>query len=144
MSVIITVDLSDMPDMEDLPMRAFNSAAYAATRDIQAAAWSIVPFRTGKLIESMKVYVGSDGLRITFDRRGGLANEQIADVIDMGARPHKITAVKAKALNTPYGPRYSVNHPGYGGRGYILKMKEVARQIMTRRLIEALRGWQSI
>jgi len=143
--VTITVPFDDIPSLTDLPQRAFNSAAYQATRDIQDAAWGIVPFRTGQLIESMKVRVGVNEITISFDRRGGLSRKQIAGVIDRGAAPHTIVAKQAKALRLQDGRfRYKVEHPGYGGRGYILKMKEVARQILTRRLLEALRNWRSI
>jgi hypothetical protein len=145
MPVDVIIPMDELPYMEDLPRRAFNSAAYAATRDIQASAWSIVPFRTGELMESMKVAISTNALTISFSRKGGLDNREIAQVIDAGARPHTITARKAKALRLQDGRfRHAVEHPGYGGRGYLFKMKEVARQIMTQRLLEALQNWRSL
>jgi hypothetical protein len=149
MSVDVVIPMDELPSLTDLPQRAFNSAAYAATRDIQGTAWSIVPFRTGELIESMKIAISTTELRISFSRKGGKnKTHEIAHVIDAGAKPHTITATTSAGLRFMYGGKWvrkqSVEHPGYGGRGYLFKMKEVARQIMTQRLLEALRNWRAV
>lgn len=56
-----------------------------------------------------------------------------------GAKPHVIVPAAALALNTPYGPKASVNHPGNQGNPFLNRAAAALGALYARFASSALR-----
>jgi len=82
-------------------------------RTVQALA-SHTPVRTGRTRKSYRVVPGLSATRIM--------GSEVAEFIDAGVKPHRITAARGTTLVFPEGGRTvfakKVNHPGFGARPF--------------------------
>ena len=133
----ITIDLAGLANLKNILQKRVNSALYRATKIIQQRALEIVPFRTGELYDSMKIGFSASEVSIGFDA-------PYARTVEMGAAPHKIEAKGDGMLSFwwakgPDGPKQyffrSVNHPGYSGRGFLNKIKQMALEVIKHEIM---------
>lgn len=137
----IVVPMEELRALQERMHRAVGGALHRARKRLETELLQVVPFKTGQLFESMKIWEsGSEGLKITFDA-------PYARTVEMGAAPHTITATGATPLTFwwPRGPNgpglyhyQSVEHPGYSGRGFLNLVKQMTIQLVREELEFAL------
>jgi hypothetical protein len=134
----IVVTPEELPLLQERMSRAVGSALHRARQRLETELLQVVPFRTGELFESMKIWVsGTEGLKISFEA-------PYARIVEMGAPPHTIQAGSpehpltfwwAKGPNGPGLYHYqSVEHPGYSGRGFVNRVKQMILDIVREEL----------
>ena len=96
---------------------------------------NLVPFRTGALLDSMRVSSSSEGVNVRFTAPHAAA-------VEFGAKPHKIRARNWPTLVIPFGGSYrrpkEVDHPGFGGLGYALKVGKLLEELIIEELFARL------
>lgn len=109
--------------------RAASADAERVARQVAVRAKRLVPVRTGKTRDSIRVVKGSSWRGPTWSVV--VMNTPIGEFLEEGTRPHKIRARRAKALRFEIGGRvvYArvVNHPGTKATHFLSNaMRQVA------------------
>ena len=99
----------------------------AAARVVQIASRQEAPRgKTGNLRRSISVSTRSKlgGAVVEAKVKAGGRRAWYANIVESGAKPHRIEARRGKALQI--GPAFvaSVQHPGFAGRGFMAKARE--------------------
>jgi len=114
---------------------AIISAISRAVTRINSELRDIAPVRTGRLRQSFSATAEGEGIKMEWDT-------PYAEVADIGAPPHGIDAAEGNPL-TFFGRdgwvrTYHVNHPGYVGSFYRLKVGQQAMVILNEEMMQAL------
>lgn len=90
--------------------------------EVKGEAIERAPVKTGALRDGITIFddLFDDGIVEV----GNTAAVSYAVYVHEGTKPHKISARKAPALRTPYGPRKSVQHPGSKPNPYLKEAVE--------------------
>lgn len=142
LDIELEVPLEALESLEVLTQRAINSALYRATKRIRNEARSVIPRRTGKLQDSLKVGFGNDEITLILDAKN-TEGQSYAKAVDEGAKPHTIAAKNAdylhfKTRSGDWVRTKSVSHPGYAGRSFMDQVKEIAIRIIKEEIAQAL------
>ena len=139
MSSVVNITVRDEDiglTLSELHGNTRNAVLFAAGRRLpgEIIRQNAVPFRSGSLLDSMQVSTSSEGVNVRF-------TAPHAEAVEFGARPHKIVAKNWPTLvffKSGWKRPKEVNHPGFSGRGYALKVGKLLEELIIEELFARL------
>lgn len=138
----ISIGMDDVMLLQPILQRSLNSALYRAKQRIEHEILPLLPFRTGRLQESLRISHSGLGINIEMDPVDEYGHHY-GRIVEMGAEPHIIEPLEpGGALHFwAHGQEVfakSVQHPGYSGRGFLAELKALVVSIVRDEIGQAI------